>query len=577
MEAVGCMWPNSKGKGGKGGSSKKDGNEGGKPRATRTKMKAMQAAGDDTQSTADAEANLEKDIFEAATRAAQEELAREEAMRSSSSGSFLKLPDKPGSNMDEQLSGVWKSRLMGQQKGGIAPGAAPAAAPIPTKDAQIAAEKARAGFQHEAMVGVVDRMFDHFQSLAYEFNQVARGSDLELTWIRPSISRENYGSWHQGVQYVNVFSGRISTRYWTLVVRGTYESICAYVIPVDKLLTFSSDPGHYGAIIELIPVFDGISVSWYIGEKAIGLPDLEQAYRATLDCLVQVAQEDRPPAAAINIFAEQAEPVDHFVQNSPGPADDSSVFGDELDYSQRYKQHLSGGHPALGDSASGLAPGPGAKFQQSAQPIAPESQGQNLAGANPFISSASHPRIPPPFSQPTAGTPSTQSAPPGGAAPPFNTPPSPFAPNSGQFPSQSSSPSADWKPMGSSSASFSTKPALPAPDEFRTPQFGQGHSSGSFPQQAAPPPPAPPKRDDNDGWREVPGRPPIPGVKQSQSQSGSNPFIGQPMAAPGSPGLPAPGGYMGQSQGNQVPAKDDNWNFVPLDKAQSPRDRKSVV
>ena len=78
-----------------------------------------------------------------------------------------------------------------------------------------------------------------------------------------------------------------------------------------------------------------------------------------------------------------------------------------------------------------------------------------------------------------------------------------------------------------------------------------GSSSGSFSA-----PQAPPSRD-NDGWREVPGRPPIPGVKATSSSSASSTSGAFPAANP----------FMNQPAS---PAKDrdDNWNFVPLDKGQ---------
>ena len=114
------------------------------------------------------------------------------------------------------------------------------------------------------MISLVDKMFDSFQNLAFEFNAMAQASELELTWIRPTISRENISSWHQAAQVVSVFTGRISTRKWTMVVRGTYDSVLAYTVPADKLLAFTNQPSNFHPVIELFPTADGLTVRWNV-------------------------------------------------------------------------------------------------------------------------------------------------------------------------------------------------------------------------------------------------------------------------------------------------------------------------
>ncbi|MDP3508264.1 MAG: hypothetical protein Q8T09_09765 [Candidatus Melainabacteria bacterium] len=355
------MWPNSKGKGGKGGSSKS--NDGDdvkprtKPRATRTKLKAMtaeaaralQETGDQPTATPKMtpEELLEAEIFRAAEQASAEQVAREEQARASGP-EFLKIPEQSAS-LDDQLSGVWKARLMGGSK----PTPQNTAIPSPAnRVAMEAAEKARTNAQHDSMIGIVDRMFDQFQNLAYDFNQVASASDLELTWIRPSINRENVGNWHSGAQYISVFSGRISTRYWTLVVRGSFETITAHIIPADKLLTFNSAPANYMPMIEMMPYFDGAMVYWSAGTKQLKSEDIQQAARAVLDSLVQVAQEDVPPSKPIDLFTPAAPPLDTVTPTNSSSEPAVSALGGDIDYSERYRQHFSS------DSSANLANNP---------------------------------------------------------------------------------------------------------------------------------------------------------------------------------------------------------------------------
>ena len=74
-------------------------------------------------------------------------------------------------------------------------------------------------------------MFDAFQNYGYDFNQEASGTELELNWIRPVFTKEPNGG--------NVFAGRLSTRLWTMVIKGTPQDVQAYILPADKMIGFS--------------------------------------------------------------------------------------------------------------------------------------------------------------------------------------------------------------------------------------------------------------------------------------------------------------------------------------------------
>jgi hypothetical protein len=557
------MWPNSKGKGGKGSSKSNDGDDEKprtKPRATRTKLKAMTAeAARALQETGDLpvakprmspEELLEAEIFRAAEQASAEQVSREEQARASAP-EFLKIPEQSAS-LDDQLSGVWKARLMGANK----PTPQNTAIPSPAnRIAMEAAERARTNAQHESMIGIVDRMFDQFQNLAYDFNQVASASDLELTWIRPSINRENVGNWHSGSQYISVFSGRISTRYWTLVVRGSFESITAHIIPADKLLTFSSAPANFMPMLEMMPFFDGAIVYWSAGQKQLKSEDIQQAARAVLDSLVQVAQEDIPPTRPIDLFNPSSPSISSQLTTGPLPVETAkpansfheptvSALGGDIDYSERYRQHFSS------DSSSNVG----------ANPSNPANQ------ANQFPV-------------------------PGGFGAPGNAPASNNSFNSfRQFPpnqaTNAPSNSDDWKPVIRSvrgaagpqplqhMRQFQNAPTdTPSPNSPITnpPITNPPNLNAPMTPPFAAPPGRGPGQSRDDGWRGVdvnksglppagaptggkPPFPPLPGTPTFNSDSfaggNSQSFSGQ---------RPVPSNI-------NAPATGDDWNFVPVEK-----------
>lgn len=580
------MWPNSKGKGGKGGSSKSnDGDDEkprSKPRATRTKLKAMTAeAARALQETGDQPAAkakmtpeelLEAEIFRAAEQASAEQLAREEQARAAGP-EFLKIPEQSAS-LDDQLSGVWKARLMGGNK----PTPQNMAIPSPAnRVAMEAAEKARTNAQHESMIGIVDRMFDQFQNLAYDFNQVASASDLELTWIRPSINRENVGNWHSGAQYISVFSGRISTRYWTLVVRGSFETITAHIIPADKLLTFNSAPANYMPMLEMMPYFDGAMVYWSAGSKQLKSEDIQQAARAVLDSLVQVAQEDVPPSKPIDLFAPAPPVVDTASQSMSTSEPSVSALGGDIDYSERYRQHFSsdssanlannpnnpsnpnsnqgnqfsGGYGSTGNSSVNnnslnsfrqfppsqpsnmMGNQPGGNAQNSSDDWKPVVRSvRGAAGPQPLQHLRQFQNAPVETSTPTPApipTPVPPSAP---TTSPFGTPPS-------VTPSFANSPNANSP--------------NPTPANFSSPGRAQGVSN-------------------DDGWRGVDANS-LSRPSPSGASSGFKPAF---PALPATPAVSSDSFVGGTSQSlsgqrpaagsANSPASSDDWNFVPVDK-----------
>lgn len=241
----------------------------GKARATKVKLKALQPNNDD----------LTDDI-------GSQEVVPEPAA----------APVNPRSKEEEMISGVWKSKVLNNYKQNPKD-SHNLLARIPTgKAAFEAGERQKNEAIKEAMIRIVDRMFDNFQNTAYEFNRVTGGSDLELAWIRPSLVTEDLSSWHETARgTIEVFAGRISTRYWTLAVRGTVSSIETYILPSDKLLGFSTSPTSFGSYLTITPESDGMTVSWTIVNKAIE-PDLfPSVYRALLDGLIRFASDEAQP------------------------------------------------------------------------------------------------------------------------------------------------------------------------------------------------------------------------------------------------------------------------------------------
>jgi hypothetical protein len=122
----------------------------------------------------------------------------------------------------------------------------------------------------ENMIGLIDQMFDVFQNCAYEMNKFATGTELELNWIRPFLSKEGIPTQHSTDNNLMViFSGRMSTRRWTMVIKGTLEYIQFFILPADKLIGFALSTSNFRPFFMMEPACEGLNVSWHINRSPL--------------------------------------------------------------------------------------------------------------------------------------------------------------------------------------------------------------------------------------------------------------------------------------------------------------------
>jgi hypothetical protein len=263
----------------------------GKARATKMKLKALQPPGEQQEIEPGSDAGGASEVVEPQVQDAR-------------------------SAQDDLVSGVWKSKVLTNYKQNPK-NSHNLLARIPTgKAAFEAGERQKAELVKEAMIKVVDRMFDNFQNTAYEFNQVTAGTNLELNWIRPHFTQEEASNWHDSTRVlIDIFTGRISTRYWTLAVRGTTSGVDTYILPSDKLLGFSTSPTSYPTYLSMSSTCDGLAVDWIVANKTIDPEILPSIYRALLDGLIRFASEEALPGETfrledIGIVPEAAAPME---------------------------------------------------------------------------------------------------------------------------------------------------------------------------------------------------------------------------------------------------------------------------
>jgi hypothetical protein len=119
---------------------------------------------------------------------------------------------------------------------------------------------------HPSMVRLIDGLFDLMQIYATEINHGTGGSELELTCFPPQAIKD-LSSGHAA--FYPVILGRLSTRFWTLIVKGSCYTIEAFVLPAEELLKFNANASTIKPYMQLNSRQENTKVQWTVDEAII--------------------------------------------------------------------------------------------------------------------------------------------------------------------------------------------------------------------------------------------------------------------------------------------------------------------
>lgn len=85
----------------------------------------------------------------------------------------------------------------------------------------------------------MDALFQEFAGLTYGFNENAVGGDLFVSTERPLVFETKDDTvWYKPV--TKNYQGRLSTRFWSLAVKGDEKRIAFYLFPNEMILQFKT-------------------------------------------------------------------------------------------------------------------------------------------------------------------------------------------------------------------------------------------------------------------------------------------------------------------------------------------------
>jgi len=109
---------------------------------------------------------------------------------------------------------------------------------------------------------IIDRLFSCMQGYMYEFNKVAAGTDLHVSGTISGEVTEivRYNKFREAEATETYFRARLSTRIYSLVIRGRGNKIDLFILPVTRAMALSTIESEYPplATIEIKVGDDGI-------------------------------------------------------------------------------------------------------------------------------------------------------------------------------------------------------------------------------------------------------------------------------------------------------------------------------
>ncbi|MGH9552944.1 MAG: hypothetical protein ACRD3W_26425, partial [Terriglobales bacterium] len=127
-------------------------------------------------------------------------------------------------------------------------------------------------------------------------------------WIRPFLSKESASNWHQQDAFVLVFSGRISTRRWTMVVKGTQEEVLIFILPADKLIGFALSHKNFKPYFSMQPANEGLGVKWKVEDFELTQDLFPMIYAELFEALIRHAKDEANPNEAFSLSQIGIEP-----------------------------------------------------------------------------------------------------------------------------------------------------------------------------------------------------------------------------------------------------------------------------
>lgn len=121
---------------------------------------------------------------------------------------------------------------------------------------------------------LIDKIYGLLQRYMFEFNQIAGGTDLQVAGTISGDVTEvtRYNRFREAEETKTYFRARLSTKYYSLTVRGGDASVEFYLVPTNMVMALSQTEREYKPIAMMQVKITEQGMMWRMRE---GLPPVD--------------------------------------------------------------------------------------------------------------------------------------------------------------------------------------------------------------------------------------------------------------------------------------------------------------
>jgi len=146
---------------------------------------------------------------------------------------------------------------------------------------------------NQSIAHVVTELFTMLRTYAFEFNHSVGWNELYITCSKPSFVTEvtRYNIFREPVESVTNFRARLSTRSWSLVIRGRRNKIDVMLLPVYKVIGLSKAETEFPPLLTLTGTLTKQQVNWYLNNQLLQEGQLETLAMELFAALINKSKE----------------------------------------------------------------------------------------------------------------------------------------------------------------------------------------------------------------------------------------------------------------------------------------------
>lgn len=153
---------------------------------------------------------------------------------------------------------------------------------------------------------LIDKIFGLLQRYMFEFNQIAAGTDLQVTGTISGDVTEviRYNQFREAEESKTYFRARLSTRYFSLTVRGADANVSFYLVPTNMVMALSKIERQYKPIATMQVKITEQGMMWRMKD---GVPPLDTLDELCMWLFSNLVQETKASSKAEKENSDEAD------------------------------------------------------------------------------------------------------------------------------------------------------------------------------------------------------------------------------------------------------------------------------